>query len=352
MDQPEGQSRLVTSAAPAAFGWLSLDGDTVNHKSKASPLNGYWLPVKGEAADASRVSFAPDILGRMNYAMTYVHRSLLQPAERKARCALSNPGDLRACLLERLRGRTVYFIGDSHMRLFFYGFLTRLAVPYPPNKVWRGDRTDVIASHNVTVRFVASYFLNLSKPSALDMFADRGDTVVIAGVGQHHSCHCWTVEKHMGVVIDALSRLTDPASVAPGRKRHVLWFGIPAQPMNRHLHMAKPVGQARRDCRNNARHLLYTAYQRAAVEEARAKLLRQPLRQSAAPAASSDGSARGAVAIDMIDTLRLSVGMEHTSLDGAHYYSWAREAWIDAVERLVLRSGSGSSASMQDVPAS
>jgi hypothetical protein len=142
--------------------------------------------------------------------------------------------------------------------------------------------------------------------------ADGGDgSVIVAGVGQHHSCHCWTVAKHMAVVSEALAELTKPG-IGRRRRRRVVWFGIPAQPMNRHLHMAKPVGQNRRDCRNNARHMLYSAYQKALVDQLREQ-------REVAPV------------LGHVDAFELSVGMEHTSLDGAHFYTWARDAWIEAL---------------------
>jgi hypothetical protein len=203
----------------------------------------------------------------------------------------------RACFLGKLRHRTIYFIGDSHMRVTFYGLLARLGVAFPPNKIWRGDRSDRIASHNATVKFVASYFLNVSKPTAQEMLRERGRPIVVAGVGQHHSCHCWTLRKHMAVVGASLAAL-QAADI------ELKWFGVPAQPVNRHLHMPKPVGQARRDCRNNARHLLYNAAEAAAM---------------------------AAAGVPFIDTYGLGAGMAHTSLDGAHFYTWVREAWLDAI---------------------
>ena len=59
-DQPRSQPRVISGTAAASpFGLLALSSDrATNHKSKSSPLNGYWLPVKGEAADASRESYA------------------------------------------------------------------------------------------------------------------------------------------------------------------------------------------------------------------------------------------------------------------------------------------------------
>jgi hypothetical protein len=351
-DVPKQHPKSIAPLA-APHGWAAVAVDVSDHKARGDPLQGYWLPVKGEVKDASETVFSPDILGRQNYGLQYVHRRRLMPPTQRDACAApvtsgkrsqggsdAAAGERRSCLLERLRGRTIYFIGDSHIRIFFYGFLSRLQIPYPPNKIWRGDRTDVIESHNVTVKFIASYFLNLSKPVAQEMLREGGKAVIVTGVGQHHSCHCWTVEKHMTVVDDALRLLLDPATLATkASERHVLWFGIPAQPMNRHLHMAKPVGQARRDCRNNARHLLYSAYQAAIVGEKQEGLAATAA--AAAVAKAPNGQPRPKrtprIRLDAIDTFLLSVGMEHTSLDGAHYYTWSREAWIDEVERLVLQ---------------
>jgi len=87
--------------------------------------------------------------------------------------------------------------------------------------------------------------------------------------------------------------------------------------------MSTPVGQARRqarrDGRNNARHLLYSSFQRAVFADA-------------APAAG------GKVTVGHLDAFELSVGMEHTSLDGAHFYTWARDAWIEWLSVELLRS--------------
>jgi hypothetical protein len=325
---------LQSSPLVAPVGWYAVRLDQANYKHKSHPLSGYWLPVSGEAPDASRPWFTPDLLGRMNYGLEYVQRRhLAERAIVPRRADVSSLDrkftvcraavDRRLCMLELLRGKTVYFVGDSHIRIFFYGFLSFLQVNYPLNKVWRGDRSDSIPSHDVTIKFVASYFLDLSKDSAKEMLSESRPHIVITGVGQHHSCHCWTVEKHVDVVAQALETLVgqtrqlNPASPM----RHVVWFTVPAQPMNRHLFLPKPVGQGRKDCRNNARHMIYSAYQRATVEHYWAQL----------------GNTSPCVGVDVLDAFALSVGMEHTSFDGAHLYTWVRDAWIDELDLIVQR---------------
>lgn len=300
-------SGSVDRDAAAGGVWMERAPDAENYKK--GRLGGYWLKVKGEAVNAAERSFRRDILGRMNYGAVY-HRAAIPGAKAPSPVCAHVAGKVvpppcdRACLLRKLRGKTIYFAGDSHIRILFYGFLDRLGVAFPADKVWRGDRTDHVASHNVTVKFIASYFLNLTRPSAQQMLNDRSEPVIVTGVGQHHSCHCWTVPKHMSVVREALDTLLAPDAA----KRRVLWFGVPAQPVNRHLHMPKPVGQARRDCRNNARHLVYSAHQAAETYR------------------------RG---VPFIDALGPGVGMAHTSLDGAHFYTWVRDAWIDRIGQLL-----------------
>eukprot|EP00759_Apiculatamorpha_spiralis_P044303 PhF_6_TR41322/c0_g1_i2/m.62624 len=102
-------------------------------------------------------------------------------------------------ILNLLRNKQLHFVGDSQIRTTFYGFLTRLGIKYAPNRVYKGDRVDIIPSTNTTVRFTASYFLNVSTESVqsvLRRFDDRKSEVLVVGVGQHHTCHCWKVKKH------------------------------------------------------------------------------------------------------------------------------------------------------------
>lgn len=299
--------------------WLSIGQDPIK-QYHSSVWKGYWLSYKTIKWDAyNRVpNYQYDFLGRMHFGAQYRWRGEVS----RAAGALQTAPDQQQPtsgedILQLLRNRVIYFFGDSHMRIFFYGLLSHLGLAYPLDKVWRGDRTDYIASHNVTVKFVASYFLNFSRPSATEMMVDGSTPVVVAGVGQHHSCHCWSIAKHMSVVVEALRDLivADPSSVPAAwhQKRHVVWFGTPAQPYNTHLYRAKPVGQGRRDCRNNARHLLYSAHHMAALQRVIGSV--------------SDVPANPSVAF--VDSFYSSFGMQHTSLDGAHYYTWVRESWIE-----------------------
>ncbi|CUG92319.1 GDSL/SGNH-like acylesterase, putative [Bodo saltans] len=324
LDVPESTPRVIAGANPSR--WQAVGKDPVEHYH-TSALKGYWLAYKSmKWSEYAKVqNYQYDYLGRMNYGAQYVWR----PPQAQNGAAPSSSTS-RDEVLELLRNRVIYFFGDSHMRIFFYGFLSRIGVSYPLDKVWRGDRTDHIASHNVTVKFVASYFLNFSRPSATEMMTDVSVPIVVAGVGQHHSCHCWSVEKHIEVVRAALQDLTTSSAssrsstVPPSwhRDRKIVWFGVPAQPFNTHLYRAKPIGQARKDCRNNARHVLYSAYHVAAVSEAHERRTRTKDRQNP---------------VAFLDTFSSSFGQQHTSLDGAHYYTWVREAWIDQLVAAVRR---------------
>jgi hypothetical protein len=153
------------------------------------------------------------------------------------------------------------------------------------------------------------------------MLHDPRNTVVVVGVGQHHSCHCWAVSQHMEVVESALRTLLGDRRT----NRHVIWFGVPAQPYNTHLYRKKPIGQSRKDCRNNARHLLYAAYQLAALQRWWRGRHREG--DTATPAITKPVPFQR---LGFIDSFALSLGMQHTTLDGAHYYTWVRDAWIDA----------------------
>ena len=305
-----------------------------------------------------------------------------------------------------LRNKVIYFIGDSHMRVLFYGFLSRMGIAYPLNKVWRGDRSDTVpAPHNVTVHYIASYFLNLTRPAALDMLeqsqngGSNGDVVIVANVGQHHSAHCWPLRKHSAFVREAMLTLlygtveggkgadgryvTLPPGVAEAHRlplepfqpplrsnsrnqplsgrggggggvvgerpnwprplRSVVWFGVPAQPINRHLYTPKPVGQSRKDCRTNQRHLLMSAEQRRVWEEVlqpwgaggKSEGAEDDAKKEEGVAAAVVGG-RGAL-LYFLDAFAASYGMAHTSLDGAHYFGWVRAEWIDALVRALRR---------------
>ena len=277
---------------------------------RRSALSGYWLTITKPKYNYEQFpNYNVDLLGRMNLP-GYHRENVKVLASEEGEEDLAHwlkvvpprrPPCGRECALDVLRDRTIYFFGDSHMRILFYGFLSRLGIAYPMNKVWRGDRTDRIVSHNVTIKFVASYFLNMSRPTAVEMLQDNSHPIVVAGVGQHHSCHCWALKKHMGIIEESIDVLRQ-ADKEDKPRRDVIWLGVPAQPYNRHLHAPKPVGQARKDCRNNVRHLIYNSHQQALMNR---------------------------LNIPFVDALALSVDLTHTSLDGAHYYTEARDAWLD-----------------------
>ena len=345
-------------AAPATppF-WVATRRDPHYCAYHTSPqYKGYYLTYKGFrgaacagwGAEGHAALSSIDLLGRMDFGAEYKYAPhtrgaardrLLRVVQKKGAGGLADglplgcryladegasqtaadgaPLISRECILSLVGGgssasgrHTIHFVGDSHMRLFFYGFLSRMGVSYPYNKIWRGDRTDTITGDgglSMRVSFVASYFLNLTKESAVAMLAESKDdasSTVVAGVGQHHTSNCWSLRRDQAVVEEAL------ATMLPGR--NVVWFGIPAQPYNAHLSVPKPVGQGRRDCRNNQRH--------AFVHRQQAELMRT------APGGP----------VPTIDAMAMSEGMAHTSLDGAHFYSWARDAWIDELMIILL----------------
>ena len=335
---------------PAHWLWRDTGVDAADHKR--SWLKGYWLPVRGEAKDASVATTRPDILGRVNFRRRFVLAdtggvataagATSDGAEDSVMSRLVAPRCDRQCWITLLQGTegasersswpmTVYFMGDSHMRILYYGLLSVLGIAYPPDKVWRGDRTDhvpkgergaeAVDGGGGKVSFVASYFLNLTRPSAAAALAETtGSRQVyyVVGVGQHHASGCWPLKAHRRAVAEALDELLlRPASPPPSAAspRRIAWLGTPAHPVNRHLFLPKPIGQARTDCRNNARHLLYNLEELEAVANVSRYLHAQ------------NHTAR----VRFVDAFGASYGMHHTSLDGAHYYTWVRDAWLDAV---------------------
>jgi hypothetical protein len=320
--------------------WVRKEGAAatwIDHRK--SFLSGYWLPLSSKLKyDYGKYpNYDVDLLGRMNlptYNWGSVTVRIAVPKgsslrvsgddpSAQSQCAL-RPSQVpycgKACALDIIRNRVLYFVGDSQMRIFFYGFLSRLDISYPMNKVWRGDRTDYIPSPvNTTIKYVASYFLNLSNPTTAgaEMLADPRPAIIIAGVGQHHSCHCYSLKKHMSVVENSLELLLAAGSKNKKRRdgesndnnnKQIIWFGVPAQPYNRHLFAPKPIGQSRKDCRNNARHLIYNAHQKHVMVQ------------------------RG---IPFLDAFALSVAQAHTSLDGAHYYTDVRDQYIDQLLNII-----------------
>jgi hypothetical protein len=330
-----------SSPSPVPY-WVASEPDPHYCRYHLDDLyRGYYLTYKGFRGAACKqwgsrghVSLGSmDLLGRLDFGASYhyaphsreaVRERLLAAAGGEAALGvklpkgcqhlLSSQGHVvlsKECIVSLVSGgggrgaHTIYFVGDSHMRLYYYGFLSRLGIAYPHDKVWRGDRSDIISNEHgsMKVKFVASYFLNLTKDSAAAMLAQsQGDytSTVVAGVGQHHTSNCWSLAKDRAVVEEALTLL---------KGRHVVWFGIPAQPFNTHLSVPKPVGQSRRDCRNNQRHGFVDAMQREMVAAAGASY---------------------------IDAMSMTRGMTHTSLDGAHFYAWPRAAWIDELVLILL----------------
>ena len=162
--------------------WVSTGESDANFKKK---FPHYWLSFTGEPPLDDQT---PDILGRMDFGTKYQWKPY----------GCRHTAYPQADALEALRNTTLFFFGDSHLRTTFYGALERLGVEFKRNKIWKGDRTDYIKSHNVTIGYIASYFLNMSRPTAAEMLAK--DAIVLAGVGQHHASSCYAVRKHVSVV--------------------------------------------------------------------------------------------------------------------------------------------------------
>eukprot|EP01060_Flectonema_neradi_P005300 TRINITY_DN13513_c0_g2_i2.p1 TRINITY_DN13513_c0_g2~~TRINITY_DN13513_c0_g2_i2.p1 ORF type:complete len:481 (+),score=48.44 TRINITY_DN13513_c0_g2_i2:85-1527(+) len=206
--------------------WVDAGRD---HSNFQKEYPGYWLHYKHEAKVNK---YTPDILGRINFGRVYKW----EPYD----CTHNHYP--RESILKILRNRRITLFGDSHMRMTFYGLLQRMNIDFPHNKVWRGDRTDTIPSHNITISYVAAYFLNMSRASAQEMLL-KGD-IVVAGVGQHHASGCWSIRKHTQIVNEAMETF----DAHP--KLKIIWLGVPAHPLNKHIRSH----QHRTDCRNNLRH--------------------------------------------------------------------------------------------------
>ena len=206
--------------------WVDAGSDRSNFQKE---YPGYWLHYKHEAKVNKHT---PDILGRINFERSYKWEPY----------SCTHTKYPKEMILEILRNRRITLFGDSHMRMTFYGLLQRMNINFPHNKVWRGDRTDRIASHNISISYVAAYFLNMSRPTARDMLSN-GD-IIVAGVGQHHASSCWSIRKHSEVVNEAMSTF----DAHP--KLKIIWLGVPAHPLNKHIRSH----QHRVDCRNNLRH--------------------------------------------------------------------------------------------------
>ena len=164
-----------------AWGRWVANGEDRSDFKKEFP--NYWLPLKKYEKPLNDET--PDILGRMNYRTMY----------RWEPYGCSHTKFSKEDALEVLRGINLHFFGDSHLRMTFYGMLNRLGIKFSFDKVWKGDRVDKIASHNCSVAYVASYFLNTSRPTAVDMLMKK-NSVILAGVGQHHASACFTLRKH------------------------------------------------------------------------------------------------------------------------------------------------------------
>lgn len=314
----------AAQASLAFADWEVVGPDAVDYE-KDPRFGGYWLRFKGDTTRGNKLSTTHDLLGRIDLRAKFAFRGggggdgAGKQGMCPAQVAPSLPPTERAArqlLLERLRGRTVLFIGDSHVRTLYYGLLERLGVAFAANRVWRGGHEAALSDGgaNCQLRFVPSSFLDIdvlrkAVQAARDQHEARmskqgaaadGGVVVLAGVAQHHSTHCYTIRRHAAHVERAVATLL----LGSGNVSRRIWYGVPAQPVNRHLFAPKPVGQARRDCRSNARHLLYSAVQQAIVRR--------------------QGN------ISFLDAFALSAGLSHTSIDGAHFYSFVRAAMLDA----------------------
>jgi hypothetical protein len=313
--------------------WRVSGRDTIDYERDAR-FRGYWLRFRGDTTRGAALSLSHDLLGRMDLRAglrladgSDASGAPRLGAARSSFCAVArSPAPCaRECFLRALQHTSLVFVGDSHVRTLYYGLLSRLGVAFAANRVWRGGHEAFINASSTTLAFVPSSFLELpalraaiaaakdraAAAAAAAAAASRLRVVVVAGLGQHHSTHCYALSRHASSVraaLDALAAEADGHRALPRRPFVPVWFGVPAQPVNRHLFAPKPVGQSRRDCRSNARHLLYSAVQQHLCAQ------------------------RG---VRFLDSFALSAGIAHTSIDGAHFYSFARDAMLDELATLV-----------------
>lgn len=206
------------------------------------------------------------------------------------------------------------------MRVLYHGLLDRLGIRFnkQPN---RGGHEAKLPAQNTDLKFIPSSFLKQEvMQSTIDELIVRQEQqkesakkpqqiVFVAGLGHHHAAHCVSLRKHSHAVttaLDFLDRIQQNKTLAENHSFdfHPIWFGVPAQPINRHLFAAKPIGQGRKDCRSNARHLLYSSIQQTLCHQR---------------------------SIPFIDAFALTASLSFTTLDGTHYYSFARDAMLDSL---------------------
>lgn len=324
---------------------VELSPDTTTNYEKDSRFGGYWLRFKGDRTRGNAYSDEHDLLGRMDFRAKYQFAG--GSSTNSNSCALQQQApprcDKQRCFASsRVLGnkRAVVFIGDSHVRTLYYGMLERLGLPFAANRVWRGGHETEFATSSsrksTRLKFVPSSFLDRKvvdetlaqvMASTSTKESESETIVVVAGLGQHHSTHCYTLKRHHKEVRETLEYFVSFNSNKINNKSNsnhnvnnvnndkfkvkLIWFGIPAQPVNRHLFAPKPVGQNRKDCRNNARHLLYSTVQQSLCQ-------------------TIDGM-NNSNKIPFVDAFALSAGLSFTSIDGAHYYSFVRDAMLDSL---------------------
>ena len=326
--------------------WKVTAQDYETNYARHPRFAGYWLRHKGDRTHGDKYSDTHDLLGRMDFRVQLQFENSSLSARAMVRNKKNNhnkknnklsssdvfdcaqraaPADCpqNDCYMSALKNKFVVFVGDSHLRTFYYGLLERLGIRFAANRVWRGGHDAKLPAQNTNLKFVSSSFLKTEvMQSTVDDLVVRQQqsketsrqlsqqqVVFIAGLGQHHSTHCVSLRKHSDAVASALDFLdrtqqNKTLSEVHGLDFRPIWFGIPAQRINRHLFAPKPIGQARKDCRSNARHLLYSAIQQT--------LARQR-------------------SIPFLDTFAFTAAISYTSIDGSHFYSYGRDVLLDSL---------------------
>lgn len=392
------QQVSVPVVVPKFADWKVYSQDVSTNYQTDPRFGGYWLKFKGDTTRGDKYSDTHDLLGRMDFRVKFQFSSSSSTSSTSSPSSFGqeNPNKLQeenddnnfqqqhknnndedryhhskilsgcaqqvapppcpkdTCFLlssshnqyqPPLRNRIVVFIGDSHVRTLYYGLLERLGLPFAANKVWRGGHETSVKALNCELKFVPSSFLEVKVlENTLSQILlqhqeqknkkQQQQIVFVAGVGQHHSTHCYTLRRHTEIlekVFDFFSKTRNNNNM----KFRVIWFGIPAQPVNRHLFAPKPVGQARKDCRTNSRHLLYSAIQQTMCRLA-SSTTSHGVDEGGDYKNNNNNNDDQDVSmipspIPFIDAFALTAGLTFTSIDGAHYYSFARDAMLDSL---------------------
>ncbi|KAH9598238.1 hypothetical protein LSM04_008228 [Trypanosoma melophagium] len=424
--QHSGEGEYSLTPIPIATGkldkdfvwptWLSIGKDPVNNYASHPIYKGYFFRYYAGPRRKTYgmwPQYTLDRMGRMNFGMVFEWRSgvgdlpvmeshsalrgnghfllptfVRQPSLEEDN--VSSPSFSVSAVkmmdqkeppsvTELLYNRRIYFIGDSHIRLTFYALLSRFNVTYPLSRIWRDARTDRIPSQDITISFLPSNYLNLSDRGVMNALRDP-KAVLVVGVGQHQSTDCWSVERHYHYVKDVIGRIIsapyqfstnkNSSHILERDERLIIWLGVPAMPQNKYIQAPRPFGKNQKDCRNNARHLLYSLAEYHALQEwiqqignkyntsshpimnltttattttvnnggnstinviSSSSFLESCSNMSRATKIDNFSSVSQGLRIRFLDYFALSYGMQHTTMDGVHYLTWVRESCVDAL---------------------